>query len=181
VIWFCDLRDSTPLAQSMSHQEFLGALNQFFDCMAGAVLDHGGQVLRFIGDAALAIFPVANSDAAEQARTRALAAAAEADRRIGEVNEKRASKGWRPLEYGLALHLGDVTYGNIGTRERLEFTVIGDAANYAARLESLCKTLGRRTLASAEFAQHFPGRFESLGNHAVRGIRGEQEIFALNL
>ncbi len=181
VIWFCDLRDSTPLAQSMTHEEFLGALNQFFDCMAGAVLDHGGQVLRFIGDAALAIFPVANSDAAAQARTLALAAALEADARIGEVNEKRASKGWLPLEYGLALHVGDVTYGNIGTRERLEFTVVGEAANYAARLESLSKSLGRPTLASVEFARHFPDRFESLGEHAMRGIGEEQEIFALKL
>ena len=98
VIWFCDLRESTPLAQSMSQEEFLGALNQFFDCMAGAVLAHGGQVLRFIGDAALAIFPMADSDAAAQARTCALAAAVEADRRIGEVNEKRAKRaGGRSL------------------------------------------------------------------------------------
>ena len=78
-------------------------------------------------------------------------------------------------------HPTRVTYGNIGTRECLEFTVIGDSANYAARLESLCKTLARRTPASAEFAQHFPGRFESLGNHAMRGTRGAREIFALKL
>ena len=139
----------------------------------------GGNIVT--GDAALAIFPVANSDAAAQARTLALAAAVEADARIVEVNEKRASKGWRPLAYGLALHVGDVTYGNIGTRDRLEFTVVGDAANYAARLESFCKTLGRPILASAEFAQHFPDRFESLGKHTMRGIRDEQELFALEL
>lgn len=181
VIWFCDLRESTPLAQSMSQEEFLGALNQFFDCMAGAVLDHGGEVLRFIGDAALAIFPVSTSNNAAQARTRALAAAVEADARIVAVNEKRALKGWLPLAYGLALHVGEVIYGNIGTRERLEFTVVGESANYAARLESLCKTLGKPTLASAEFARHFPDRFESLGKHAMRGIREEQEIFALKL
>ena len=181
VIWFCDLRESTPLAQSMSHEEFLGALNQFFDCMAGAVLEHGGQVLRFIGDAALAIFPVTNANLAAEARTQALAAAVQAGRRIAEVNAKRAKKGWLALEYGLALHVGEVTYGNIGTRERLEFTVVGDAANYAARLESLCKTLGQPMLASAEFARHFPDRFESLGRHSMRGIDEEQEIFALNL
>jgi len=187
VIWFCDLRDSTPLARSMSQEEFLGALNQFFDCMAGAVLEHGGQVLRFIGDAALAIFPVAGSDAegeaatgsAEEARERALAAAVEADERIRATNAKRAGKGWLPLSYGLALHVGEVTYGNIGTRERLEFTVVGDSANYAARVESMCKTLDRPMLASAEFARHFPDRFESLGTHSMRGIDGEQEIFAL--
>ncbi len=181
VIWFCDLRESTPLAQSMSQEDFLGALNQFFDCMAGAVLDHGGQVLRFIGDAALAIFPVANSDAAAQARTLALTAAVEANARIVEVNEKRACKGWLPLDYGLALHVGEVIYGNIGTRDRLEFTVVGEAANYAARLESLCKSLGKPTLASVDFARHFPDRFKSLGKHAMRGIREEQEIFALKL
>ena len=195
VIWFCDLRESTPLAQSMSHEEFLGALNQFFDCMAGAVLEHGGQVLRFIGDAALAIFPVAISDVAdvadvvdvvdvpdvaEEARTQALAAAVQAGRRIAEVNAKRVKKGWLALDYGLALHVGEVTYGNIGTRDCLEFTVVGDSANYAARLESLCKTLGQPILASAEFAQHFPDRFESLGRHSMRGIEEEQEIFALN-
>ena len=179
VIWFCDLRGSTPLAQSLSHEEFLGALNQFFDCMAGAVLEYGGQVLRFIGDAALAIFPVADAGAAPRAHTQALAAAVDAGRRIAEVNDKRVKKGWRALEYGLGLHVGDVTYGNIGTPERLEFTVVGEAANYAARLESLCKSLGRPVLASAEFARHFPDRFESLGRHDLRGIQGAQEILAL--
>ena len=179
VIWFCDLRGSTPLAQSMSQEEFLGVLNQFFDCMAGAVLEHGGQVLRFIGDAALAIFPVASVDVGPRAHTQALAAAVDAGHRIAEVNHKRANKGWAALEYGLGLHAGDVTYGNIGTADRLEFTVVGDAANYAARLESLCKSLGRSVLASAEFARHFPDRFESLGCHDLRGIQGEQEILAL--
>lgn len=178
VIWFCDLRESTRLAQSMSQEDFLGALNQFFDCMAGAVLEHDGQVLRFIGDAALAIFPVASA-AAEPAHERALAAAVEAARRIDEANAGRVTKGWLPLDFGLALHVGDVTYGNIGTAERLEFTVIGDAANYAARVEALCKTLGRSVLASAEFARCFPARFESLGLQEMRGIQDAQEIFAL--
>ena len=178
VIWFCDLRDSTRLAQGMSHEDFLGALNQFFDCMAGPVLQHDGEVLRFIGDAALAIFPV-TSVAGKPAHERALVAALEAERRIGETNIKRVEKGRSPLEFGVALHVGDVTYGNIGTAERLEFTVIGDAANYAARLESLCKVLGREILASAEFARYFPERFESLGEQELRGIQGGQKVFAL--
>lgn len=187
IIWFCDLRGSTPLAESLSQEAFLGALNEFFDCMAGAVIEHGGQVLRFIGDAALAIFPVADADAdaatpasdtAHDARARALAAVVEANRRIVEVNSMREEQGRQPLEFGIALHAGEVTYGNIGTRERLEFTVIGDAANYAARLESMCKLLGKPILASAEFARHFPERFESLGRHAMRGIQEEQEIYA---
>jgi len=187
VIWFCDLRDSTPLAQSMSRADFLSCLNDFFDCMAGAVLDQGGQVLRFIGDAALAIFPVASAESAwmqcctspEGARERALAAAAEAQRRIAELNARRAASGQAALRYGLALHVGEVTYGNIGTATRLEFTVIGSAANEAARVESLCKTLHEPALLSQAFARHYPGRFVSLGRHSLRGIEGEQEIFAL--
>jgi uncharacterized protein (DUF427 family)/class 3 adenylate cyclase len=178
VIWFCDLRGSTPLAQSMSQEAFLGALNEFFDCMAGAVLEQGGQVLRFIGDAALAIFPVVDTDA-HMAHERALGAAIEAHRRIGKVNAEREEKGLLPLDYGLALHIGDVIYGNIGTAERLEFTVIGDAANYAAHLESMCKTLHRNILVSADFARYFPERFESLGLHPLNGIESEQEIYSL--
>jgi class 3 adenylate cyclase/uncharacterized protein (DUF427 family) len=186
VIWFCDLRESTPLAQSMSRSDFLGALNQFFDCMAGAVLDHGGQVLRFIGDAALAIFPIDGDDAAEhgsmtpqRARENALAAAVDAGQRVAAVNEKRRAKGQRPLKYGLALHPGEVTYGNIGTENRLEFTVIGDAANQAARIESMCKTLDRSVIVSSDFAQHFTDRFETLGRHPLRGVAEELELFAL--
>jgi class 3 adenylate cyclase/uncharacterized protein (DUF427 family) len=186
VIWFCDLRESTPLAQSMSRSDFLGVLNQFFDCMAGAVLDHGGQVLRFIGDAALAIFPVAGDGTAEEdsltpqrARENALAAAEDAARRVATINEKRRAKDRRPLKYGLALHPGEVTYGNIGTENRLEFTVIGDAANQAARIESMCKTLDRAVLVSSEFARHFPDRFEALGRHPLRGVAEALELFAL--
>ncbi len=188
VIWFCDLRGSTRLAQSMSRAEFLETLNEYFDCMAGAVLAEGGQVLRFIGDAALAIFPIEGPDcgwkaseclSAERARQKALAAAEEARRRIAATNAARAAAGRAPIGYGLALHEGEVTYGNIGTAERLEFTVIGEAANRAARIESLCKELGEPVLASAEIARHFPERFRSLGRHRLRGLEGEPEIFAL--
>lgn len=188
VIWFCDLRESTPLAQSMSRAEFLQTLNQYFDCMAGAVLAHGGQVLRFIGDAALAIFPITGEDeAAAQthveagtAQERAFAAALDARERMRVLNEQRTQKGVKTLGYGLALHQGEVTYGNIGTAERLEFTVIGDAANRAARIESQCKVLGHAVLASSDFAKHFPVQFSSLGSHALRGVEEVVEIFALH-
>jgi len=184
IIWFCDLRDSTPLAESMSRAEFLSLLNGFFDAMAGAVLDNGGQVLRFIGDAALAIFPIGDGGDAgavspEEARRNALAAADDAQQRIAAINLTRTDAGTPLIRYGMALHPGAVTYGNIGTQNRLEFTVIGDAANTAARVEALCKTLGRPLLVSADFAQHFPERFESLGQHALRGVGESQEIFAL--
>ncbi len=182
VIWFCDLRGSTPLARSMSRDEFLACLNEFFDGVAGAVLDHGGQILRFIGDAALAIFPYEDEseDAGLQAACeRAIAAAHEASSRMKSTNARRIKGSAQALDYGIALHVGDVTYGNIGTGNRLEFTVIGEAANLAARIESLCKVLGEPVLLSAEFATCDPGHVVSLGEHQLAGIDTPQEIFAL--
>ena len=182
VIWFCDLRGSTPLAQAMSRDEFLGCLNDFFDCVAGAVLDHGGQVLRFIGDAALAIFPIEDEpgDTGLQASCeRAIAAAHEASSRMKSYNAKRVSESAQELGYGIGLHVGDVTYGNIGTGNRLEFTVIGEAANLAARIESLCKSLGESVLLSAGFATCYQDHVVSLGKHQLQGIDEPHEIFTL--
>jgi adenylate cyclase len=182
VIWFCDLRDSTPLAQVMSRADFLACLNDFFDCVAGAVLDHGGQILRFIGDAALAIFPIEDEldDSGLQASCeRAIAAAHEASARMKSYNAGRVKESAQVLDYGIGLHVGEVTYGNIGTGNRLEFTVIGEAANLAARIESLCKSLGESVLLSADFAACDPGRMVSLGAHSLKGIDAPVEIFAL--
>ena len=187
VIWFCDLRDSTVMADSTPRASFLQILNDFFDCVAGAVLHHGGEVLRYIGDAALAIFPIGASGdcdgrrccSTETACHAALAAAKEAQVRVAKLNQKRARQGEPPLGFGLALHMGDVTYGNIGVAERLEFTVVGAAANEAARLEGLCKALNRSVLISGEFQRCFPGELISLGVHTLRGVRAPQEVFTL--
>jgi len=186
-IWFCDLRDSTHMAETMSRQDFLAILNEFFDCTAGAVLDHGGEVLRFIGDAALAIFPTgAVSTAvewgccdAESACRAALAAVADAQSRMAVLNRTRARKGEAPLHFGLGLHMGDVTYGNIGVPGRLEFTVIGAAANEAARLEGLCKALKTPVLISDEFEHCVQGELVSLGRHRLRGVSAAREVFTL--
>lgn len=187
VIWFCDLRDSTRLAEITPVDSFLGVLNDFFDCMAGAVLDHGGEVLRYIGDAALAIFPIGDTSKileeacmpSEGACKRALDAAREARQRIDALNERRQVAGDPPIRFGLALHVGDVMYGNIGVPQRLEFTVIGKAANEAARLEGMCKELGHPILISSAFPRCFPGEMISLGTHALRGVSEAQEIFTL--
>jgi adenylate cyclase len=172
VIWFCDLRDSTPLADSMRRDEFLRLLNEFFECVLGPVLERQGEILRFIGDAALAIFPVA-ADEGDACR-RALDAAREAIRRMEAANAARK----RPLRFGIALHLGDVLYGNIGTPTRLEFTVIGAAANEAARIESLCKVLDAPLLVSGPVARHLAG-CRSLGSHQLRGVGEPMELFTL--
>jgi adenylate cyclase len=187
VIWFCDLRDSAALASSMTPQAFLGVLNAFFDCMVGAILERGGEVLRFIGDAVLAIFPTARDwdpdgercCSSPAARANALAAARDAWARMDALNEGRRKRGEAPLRFGLALHEGDVFYGNIGVPGRLEFTVIGNAANEAARIEALCKTLDQPILVSAALARRVSAPWISLGSHVLRGVSEPQEIFAL--
>lgn len=179
VIWYSDMRESTRLADVMPAEAFLATLNAYFECTAGAVLAHGGEVLRFVGDAVLAIFPIREPEATADACRRALAAAREAERRLGECNDERAARGLGELDFGLALHLGDVMFGNIGVPERLEFTVVGAAVNEAARLEGLTKVTGRRVLASGELARRLPGECEALGVHALRGVGDGVAVFAV--
>ncbi len=175
VIWFCDLRDSTQIADSMSRADFLRLLNQFFECVLGPVLERKGEVLRFIGDAALAIFPVGAAPA--EACERALAAAREAMARMDQLNAARTGG---PLRFGVGLHLGEVLYGNVGTPSRIEFTVIGAAANEAARIEALCKELGTPLLISDAVARHLSAPLRSLGRHRLRGVGESVELFTLD-
>ena len=176
VVWFSDLRESTALSQSMGREAYLVYLNGYFNCVAGAVLEKGGEVLRFIGDAALAIFPI-GSDGAAAACRQALAAARLAGERIAADNSLHPDRP--PIRYGIGLHLGEVTYGNIGVPERLEFTVIGSAANAAARVESMCKTLGRNVVASSAFAGACAEPLATLGRHKLKDVEGEQDLFTL--
>jgi adenylate cyclase len=173
VIWFCDLRDSTPLADSLSRRDFLRLLNQYFECVLGPVQERAGEILRFIGDAALAIFPVGERPA--EACAAALAAAREALARMEKLNKNRE----RPLRFGIGLHLGQLTYGNIGTPARIEFTVVGAAANEAARIEALCKTLEVDLLVSEDVARELPAPLRSLGRHTLRGVGDKMELFTL--
>jgi adenylate cyclase len=173
VIWFCDLRDSTRLADSMSRREFLALLNDYFECVLGPVLERQGEVLRFIGDAALAIFPVDGRPA--EACGKALAAAQEALARMEKLNQSRT----RPLRFGIGLHLGELTYGNIGTPSRIEFTVVGAAANEAARIESLCKHLDVDLLVSQRVAHALAAPWKSLGSHTLPGVGDKMELFTL--
>ena len=185
IIWFCDFRDSTALSESMEQETYLLHLNRFFYCMAGAILENGGEVLRFIGDAVLAIFPIAgettkaweNATGSLEACRRALTTAKEIAEKIETTNLEHQELP--PLKYGIGLHLGDVTYGNIGIPERLEFTVIGSAANEAARIESMTKELNETVLISSSFADNYPGKLKSLGHHALKGLDGEHELFSM--
>jgi adenylate cyclase len=172
-VWFSDLRNSTGLAERLSPQDYLDALNAYFECTAGAVLQHGGEVLVMIGDAVMAIFPTEPIGVAA-ACDAALAAAEDAEQRLIELNAKRAE----PLDFGVGLHVGDLIFGNIGVPERLQFTVVGPAANEVARVQALTKTLGRRILASRDFAGHVDAEWNSLGAHRLQGIADAREVFA---
>jgi adenylate cyclase len=185
VIWFCDMRDSTRLAETMPRPAFLQLLDQYFDCTAGAVLAHGGEVLRFIGDASLAIFSISKvgdvgiQDSPQTARAceTALTAALDALERVRLCNGMRSAAGETPFELGIGLHVGDVMYGNIGTAERLELSVIGAAANEAARVEAMTRALGTPLVLSQAFARHMPSRVHSLGRHVLRGQQETRELF----
>ena len=135
-------------------------------------------MLRFIGDAVLAIFPIRDGDPGAACEL-AMGAVRDAEARLGAVNEERAAGGLEPLDYGLGLHVGDVMFGNIGVADRLEFSVVGPAANEVARIESLTKSIGRRNLASAEFARAVPDQWESAGEHVLQGVGDPLEVMAL--
>ena len=178
VIWCCDLRGFTALADRLPRDELTALLNAYFEIMAGAVIAEGGEVLKFIGDGMLAIFESGDGDDASNGCAAALKAARAAVRAVEARNIKLAQTEAQPIRFGLALHLGEVYYGNIGAPDRLDFTVIGPAVNHASRLEKLASELGRSVVASASFAAAAPEVLESLGFHRLRGIAQPQELFA---
>jgi adenylate cyclase len=177
-IWFSDMRGFTQLSDGAPPARVVEILDGHFDAIAGAISDHGGEVLKFIGDAVLAIFPL-GADPRGACR-RALAAAEHAFAALARVNEGLSARGDGPVEVGVGLHRGQVMYGNIGARDRLDFTVISSAVNEASRLESLCKPLGTRLALSAAFVEtaEVEGVVD-LGEHALRGVRAPVRVFTL--
>lgn len=178
VIWYSDMRESTRLAGSMTGESFLRALNEYFESTAGAVLQHQGEVLRFIGDAVLAIFPISGERDACAACRLAIEAAWVAEENLAQVNRARAERGEPVLDFGLGLHVGDVLFGNIGVPERVEFSVVGPAANEAARLESLTKTVGSRILASESFAANMKEEWTRVGEFEIHGVKNPVPAYA---
>ena len=179
-ILYCDMRNSTGLAESLSREIYLDLLNDFFERVAEPVLERSGEVLKFIGDAVLAIFPLdGDADdeaAAEKACRVARETAEEIVARIAAV-PKRADRP--PVKCALGLHFGDVMYGNVGAPKRLDFTVIGSAANVAARLSAQCKVLDQSLLLSAEVAKRAPDDLHSLGNQHLHNVAADVEVFAV--
>ena len=230
VIWFSDLRGFTELSGRLSSRAIIDTLNELFECQVPAIERHGGEVLKFIGDGLLAIFPIdgpldapldrssdaptepplahprdspmerpsdvpterpsgspssspserpavgsaAGKHSASARCTDALAAADDAFAALAQRNQSAAQQ----IQFGLALHVGEIAYGNIGSASRLDFTVIGSAVNIAARLEGLTSKLGRLQVVSAEFAQHATRPLVDLGEFVLKGVAGTQRVFA---
>ena len=176
-LWCCDLRGFTALSDRLPRPKLVWILNRWFEVIGAAIEAGGGEILKFMGDGLLAVFPLDGEGASSC--DRALAAAEQAVAGSRELDELLARKGEPPLRFGLGLHVGEVEYGNIGTRQRLDFTVIGPAVNMASRLESLTKELGVPALASAEFALGTSRSLPSLGRHRLRGIAVPVEVFGI--
>lgn len=180
VIWYCDLRGFTKVSDSLPRDSVIALLNDYFGAMGAAVTGAGGEILKFMGDGMLAMFPVAMSAQRGFIAQRAVLAAVDAQRAIDGLNRRRAAEGEAAVRFGLALHVGEVNFGNIGASARLDFTVIGPAVNYAARLERLCASIGRPVLLSAALAASLPeGDLVRLGDYELKDIAEPQPVYAL--
>jgi adenylate cyclase len=180
VLWYADIRGFTTMSDSLPGPVIIDLLNNLFEGLTAPLRSRGGEVLKFLGDGMLAALPFEEGNRVETCR-RALDAAAETMRELAAVNA-RAPAGSPHVTVDLALHVGEVLYGNVGAADRLDFTVIGPAVNEVARIEALCEPLGRTLLISAEFAAAVEGvenRLKFLGHYNLRGVREAKNIFAL--
>ena len=175
-IMICDLRGFTQISDNWPRDDVIDLLNGYFDAMSEPIARHGGEILKFIGDGLLAIFPLDQPNACANL----LNAVTEARQAMIALNEKNGETGTAPLKYGIGVHVGDVMYGNIGSSTRLDFTVIGPAVNMASRLEALTKQLGKPVLLSHAFADLVKSDFdlERVGEYPVRGFNDPVELFA---
>lgn len=178
VVWYADLRGFTAMTDALPSDEIIPMLNAFFECMTQPIDERGGEVLKFMGDGMLAIFPY-DDDNLDTVCGSALKAAREVALLISDLNQRRMAKGMRRLDYGIALHIGKVHYGNIGAPDRLDFTVIGPAVNLTSRIQGLAKRLHTQVVTSAAFAAHSGGDLKSAGWHPIRGLTEPVEIFTL--
>ncbi len=182
VILLADLRGFTAMSERAERSDLIDILNQIFDCLVGPIVDRGGNVLKFLGDGLLATFPLDDACASDSCE-KALDAAAESLRRIAELKRRRITAGQAVMDLDIALHLGDVYWGNVGSEERLDFTVIGPAVNETARIEALCSQYDQNLLVSEAFAEaatRSADRLVSIGRFALRGVRSSQAVYTLD-
>lgn len=178
VIWLSDLRGFTALSDRLPPESVVDILNLYFDCQVPAILAYGGEVLKFMGDGLLAVFPVTGDAAAVCGGV--LAAARDARAAVAQLRWRGPDPVEEHFRFGLALHVGEVLYGNIGGGDRLDFTCIGPAVNLAARLEKIAGRLGRTVVASAQFAGASMADWTDLGEFPVAGFASAARVFGLS-
>lgn len=178
VVWYSDLRGSTTFAETLPSEEYFAMLNAYFEATAGPLVENGGEVLDFIGDAVLGIFPFENDEGLENA-AHAAGAALDKTLAIGrEKNAEREDSGLERFAFGVGLNIGEVKFGNIGIPQRLSFSVIGRTVNEVARIESMTKLLQQPVLSGASLAHMAPERWKSMGEHKLDGVLDPVELFA---
>ena len=175
---YADLRSFTTLSEASPPSVVIAALDAWFDRIAGSVHAFGGEVLKFMGDGVLAIFPVVGESAAGACEA-ALRAVTAAEAGMAHLNASRDQQGLPPLNFRAALHIGEILWGNIGAADRLDFTAIGPAVNLASRLEGLCRSLDRAVLISGAFAAETSATLIPLGSHPLRGIASPCAVYTL--
>jgi adenylate cyclase len=180
VLLYSDLRGFTQISETLPGEDVIELLNEYFETLSAPFTAAGGEILKFIGDAMLAIMPVDGDGdgAARETCEIALAAANEAVAALARLNDGCRQAGKPCFSAGLALHVGEALYGNIGTPDRLDFTVIGRAVNLVSRIEHFCATAGHPMVLSADFARMVAAPVRSVGHHNLKGIAEPQEIFA---
>ncbi|HUC72330.1 MAG TPA: adenylate/guanylate cyclase domain-containing protein [Stellaceae bacterium] len=179
VIMMTDMRNFTGLSDRLPGDSVIELLDDYFDAVVSPIEDKKGEVLKFIGDGVLAIFPAEDDEDFAPSSLRALEAATEGLERLAAINLSRRERQEPEFRIGIGLHLGEVIYGNVGAADRLDFTVIGPAVNLASRIEGLTKRLLRPLLTSSAFAEICPRPLVSLGFHPVRGLHQPEEVFGL--
>jgi adenylate cyclase len=178
-IWLSDLRGFTALSDRLPAATVVDILNRYFDCQVASIRTNGGEVLKFMGDGLLAVFPIAEQDGdARQVCTQVLQAARESRASV-EAMQYPIGEALERFRFGLALHVGQILYGNIGGGNRLDFTCIGPAVNLAARLEKIASRLSRTIVASAAFAEICAGGWTDLGEFPIAGFAKAERIYGL--
>ena len=177
VVWYNDMRDSTALADTMPGADYIQLLNTYFDCTATPVIDAGGEVLDFIGDAVLAIFPYQDAVEQKAAVKAATTALQNVIKARDALNAERAEQGLFPIRFGIGLNTGTVMFGNIGVSQRLTFSVIGPTVNEVSRIEAMTKATGIDALVTREIVALDPGKWVSIGNQRLPGVSEEIELF----
>ena len=178
-LWYSDLRDFTHLTETLPAEQVLEMLNAYFEFVSAAVVARGGEILRFIGDAMLIVFPIDDDICEQTACNAAIDAAIDARNTLASLNHRRRRHGQPTIEFGVGLNVGEVIYGNVGAPDRLDFTVMGPAVNRTARLEALTKELSCDILFSEKFSKLVETPAEFLGHHEMKGIAEPQAVYAL--